>query len=158
MFGVLCLVAYGSYIVYKICEGSANEQISRQSAFEHNIKTYRDKWGNERYTLTGIKKNDDDYRKELHNDIEKMREDFRVKQIMEEHRKENELSVIRKKYETNKIKEKYGLSFNDYVIASTNPRNIKYNPIEKYYLSILVDYPLEKVIKLRHFAKENNIN
>lgn len=136
MFGLIGTAIYGIAYAVGWSIDEQREQKSRKLASQFKNPTYRDKWGNERYTSTGKKKKISDYQEELHNDIEKMRSELAEETQIKETQIKNFVNKKQKEYVQHNIKQLWDLSLEEYIIAS-EPIPQKWKPEYNYYMSLL---------------------
>ena len=136
MFGIIGTALYGILFTHEWNKEEKNEKQSREWAKKNKNLTYRDKWGNERYTLTGKKRKISSYQTELHNDLRKMRKDF--KDIKNINNNKVQDFINKKQFEYNKrnIYNNWNLSLEEYIIASTSMPK-KWEDIYDYYMELI---------------------
>ena len=155
MLGGLLLILTGAYWTKEWCKDEQTEQSARQLAKKYNNPTYRDKWGNERYTKTGKKKTTADYQMELHNDLNKIKNEFQKKENEKSQRIKQFIDKKKKRYDELNIFKKYGLTLEEFIIATT-PVPYKYDVVYEYYHSIISKISSARRTEIIRMSFDNN--
>lgn len=120
MLGGIFLSLFYGIIGIEWCKGEQDEQQNRRIAKKYNNPIYIDKWGHERYTSTGKRKRDVDYKRELRDDLYNIRKKYQNDQLARREKQINEIKQYKQKYNNNLslYRDKYNLSFEEYFFAT----------------------------------------
>lgn len=135
MLGALGAILYSLFVTHEWCSENSAEQEHRENARANGYKTYRDKWGKERYAKTGKRKTSKDYKMELDADLARMRSESAKKMEKRKQLQLNEIEMYKKTYEEDKdtILGKFGLTFEEYFFATHDSKLIcEYELFERF--------------------------